>query len=261
MKIIQVYPEFETYQSIKTIYLNEIPFDRTEPIVYGNFVASIDGRIAIKKDDSFHLPTQLQSINDTYLFMELRVQADCLITHAGYMRSLEAGILGDILNPPANKKYDYLPINAVKPKIIICSNSLEFTIPENIDKSRIIIATSKKGNQTRKKDWQKQGYQIIEAGDQYVVARQLIPYLFKQKLKRIYLCAGPDLLESCITDGYINRLYLTLSLQMLGSKGFLTLIRGDSNLQKFRLKTKRLIIDKTQPLECIFATFDCSYTN
>ncbi|MEO1880473.1 MAG: riboflavin biosynthesis protein RibD, partial [Methylococcales bacterium] len=72
----------------------------TAPFVYANFLSSLDGRIALKdsvQNQPSYIPKQLTTDSDFRLFMELHAQADCLITHGGYMRALSEKRLGNIL--------------------------------------------------------------------------------------------------------------------------------------------------------------------
>ena len=264
MAIIQVYPEIQPCPSIEGLYLNELPLATERSIVYGNFISSLDGRIAIKKEGDYELPAYLTNKNDLRLFLELRAQADCIITHSGYMRSLAAGKLGNILNIEKTPEYadliNWQTDNAVpvQPTVVICSNSLDFPLATHIAPEKLIIATSKNGNQRLRGEWQKQGCRVIEAGDEYVEGGILQSYLAGLRLRRTYLCAGPQLFESYLAARCIDRLYVTLSMQLLGYKEHLTMVPQLKGLQNFGLQLRRMILDTTagQPAQ-IFATFDC----
>ena len=69
------------------------------PFVYGDFVTSLDGRIALRDpaSDESYLPEALTSTSDLRLLLELHAQADCLITHGGYLRAIARKRLDDIL--------------------------------------------------------------------------------------------------------------------------------------------------------------------
>lgn len=73
------------------------------PFVYGNFVSSLDGRIALMDTagGESYLPEALTNPNDLRLFFELEAQADCLITHAGYLRFLTR----IAISPPRSHRY------------------------------------------------------------------------------------------------------------------------------------------------------------
>ena len=70
-----------------------------QPFVYANFVSSLDGRIAVVEahtGESYVLE-DLTSSHDWRLFQELQAQADCMVTHGGYLRALAARKFEDIL--------------------------------------------------------------------------------------------------------------------------------------------------------------------
>ena len=265
MSIIQVYPNAETYRSIRGIYLDEISLTGSTPFVYANFLASLDGRIAVVENNMLTLPVALTTDHDLRLFLELKTQADCVITHGGYLRARAEGKLGDIFtigdSPVHHGLAKWRSDHAMpeQPTIIICSNTLDFPMPEDIAPENIIVASSAGGNIQRRDDFEKQGYRVIEAGEQRVTGGELMSHLTTFGFKRIYLCAGPELFESFIADACLHRLYLTTSMQLLGYNEYLTMIPGLKDLQRLRLNLRRLVIDKSQELKHhqLFAAFDC----
>ena len=76
------------------------------PFVYANFLCSLDGRIALEDPQGqTYLPKALTTPDDFRLFLELAAQADCLITHGGYLRALAEGRLGNILQIGLNEPH------------------------------------------------------------------------------------------------------------------------------------------------------------
>src|SRR5689334_18155537 len=69
--------------------LHEAARERT-PFIYADFVSSLDGRIAIGDAQSggSKVPRTLATRNDLRLLLELHAQADCLVTHSGYLRAI-----------------------------------------------------------------------------------------------------------------------------------------------------------------------------
>ena len=105
------------------------------PFVYADFVSSLDGRIALDEHGESRLPDALRSDNDLRLLLELTAQADCLITHGGYLRAIAAGKLGDILQVGTRDGMrDLAPWRkanglAPQPAVAIASASLDFPLP------------------------------------------------------------------------------------------------------------------------------------
>ncbi len=265
MPIIQVFPEAKTYRSIRGIYLDEIPLRGKTPFVYANFLTSLDGRIAVRQNGALTLPAALTSDNDLRLFLELRAQADCIITHGGYMRARAQGRLGDILavgdDSPHGDLTQWRRDHAMPPQpaAVICSNTLEFPLPAELNPQNTIIASSADGDTRRRADYEKRGYRVIEAGRQRVTGRALLAQLDTLGFKRIYLCAGPELFESFAADACLQRLYLTISAQLLGHSEYLTMAPGARDLRRLHLAPQRMILDDSQERSQLFATFDCAH--
>ena len=107
--LLRLYPQSGEKSAITGLYLaHQVhKLGTTEsPLVYANFLTSLDGRIALEdaSQSTTYIPKHLTTTSDFRLFMELHAQADCLITHGGYMRALSEGRLGNILQvklPPA----------------------------------------------------------------------------------------------------------------------------------------------------------------
>ena len=97
----QLYPDWREH-SVRGLYLAHRLHELGRPglpFVYGNFVSTWDGRIALHdaRDGESRLPEALTSGSDFRLLLELHAQADCLITHGGYMRAIAQRRLDDLL--------------------------------------------------------------------------------------------------------------------------------------------------------------------
>ena len=208
------------------------------------------------------MPESLVNKNDQRLFFELLAQADCAVTHGAYLRARAAGVLGDIFAPDENLDRWRMQ-HCVSPMlIVVCSASLNFPAPRDIAKENLIIATGKNHDPDRAKQWLKQGYRLVVAGnDTLVEADLLLEQLREYSLRNIYLVAGPKLFESMLEKRRLGLLYLTLSHQLIGGNEFHTLIPG-ANTRHCRLVQKHLIFDNSKELEHPqwFAKFECGYT-
>lgn len=271
MNITRIYPTYKKYGQLRGIYLDDpLLSDCEQAIVYANFLTSLDGRIAISENKQLLLPEQLTSDADHRLFLELQTQADCLITHGGYLRALAAGHLSNILHIGQTEEHADLADWRLQrglsrqPLVVVCSNTLEFPIPNSLDKKDVWIATSDNGNKQRIKAWQRQGYKVIIAGTRRVEGGVLSNRLIEAGYKRLYLCAGPELFESCLSDRCLTLHYTTLSLQFIGHLDFLTMLSGYSNLRHCRLQLERLILNKepdkkNSDVDQLYLTFKVHY--
>lgn len=206
------------------------------PVIYGNFVQSMDGRIAVETDDGNSVvPRTLTSGRDWRLFQELQAHADCLITHGGYLRALQAGQHGNILqighDPQAADLLDWRRQHGLhkQPAVVIASASLSFEIPESLRASgqEILIATGAGADPQGIRHWEQQGYKVMRCGTGcYVEGAALADALAAHGFRAIYLIAGPRMLHTMITGNRLSRLYLTISHQLLGGEATHTLMRG-----------------------------------
>ena len=76
-----------------------------KPLVYSNYVVSLDGRIALEYPHSCHtaIPEAITSAVDWRLYQELAAQADILLTSGRYLRELDEGKAQDGL--PVGKNF------------------------------------------------------------------------------------------------------------------------------------------------------------
>ncbi|MGH8128268.1 MAG: riboflavin biosynthesis protein RibD, partial [Gammaproteobacteria bacterium] len=145
--IFQLYPSQVEARPLQGTYLehrlHELGSAET-PFVYGNFVSSLDGRIALvdPAGGGGYLPDELVNPDDFRLFLELEAQADCLITHGGYLRSIAAGRLDDILQVgTTNATCDLATWRCAQglsgqPAVVVASASLNFPMPESVKRHR-----------------------------------------------------------------------------------------------------------------------------
>lgn len=268
MNIIQLYPQHKKYTRLHGIYLDDKSLRASNnPLVYANFLSSLDGRIALVQEQQSYLPEKLTSLHDHRLLLELHAHADCIITHGGYLRSLEAKRLGNILQieqTPTNAdliSWRHRHGLAAQPLVVVCSNSLQFKIPDSLSPKDVWIATSRAGNTANAAAWRKQGYKVIEAGEQRVDSGELIAQIKTAGYRRIYLCAGPEIFESSLASRCLDLFYLTLSLQLIGHAEFVTMLQGGFTLDRCHLQLKRLILDQSIKTAAsqLYMTFSCHY--
>jgi riboflavin biosynthesis pyrimidine reductase len=210
---------------------------RDKPFVYANFLASLDGRIAL--EDSVtglpYLPRTLTTPDDFRLFLELEAQADCLITHGGYLRALAEGKLGNILQiglrPDSHDLAEWRRVEGLPPQpaIVIASANLNFPLPDSIRQhgQRCYIATGKAADPERVAHWRERGIEVLFCGEGNLAeGGPLVRQLGDLGYRCIYLIAGPHVLDTMVRDGQLKRLYQTITHQLMGGKAFRTLVPG-----------------------------------
>lgn len=245
--------------TIKGLYLdhqNHQLGSRQSPFVYANFLSSLDGRIALEDfvDGTSFIPKHLTSASDFGLFMELHAQADCLITHGGYLRALKQGRLGNILQIKDEDLITWRHEHGLKPQpaVIIASASLDFPMHDSLlnTSQAVYIATGKNADPNRVRYWQEQGFTILFTGeDEMVQGGALINVLSGLGYQSIYLIAGPQMLDTMIREHQLSRLYLTITHQLLGGKDFRTLLTGSMLGAEGNLTLESLYYEHNLPPE------------
>jgi len=151
-KLLRFYPDPCEKISIKGLYLaHQLHKGGTaeSPFVYANFLSSLDGRIALEDAaQGTYIPKHITTASDFGLFMELHAQADCIITHGGYMRALGEGRLGNILQVKDKELIEWRLNNGLKPQpaVIIASASLSFPLHNSLkEHGQAVYSHRKKG--------------------------------------------------------------------------------------------------------------------
>ncbi len=259
--VIRLYPAGGESVPLKGLYLRQeetalgnIQGNNVQPHIYANFLTSLDGRIALRDagDEHYQLPSQLKSDEDFMLFLELYARADCIITHGGYMRALDAGRLGNILQLPDSSAtqymHDWRQQQGLKknPDVIIVSGSLDFPWHTSLNDSgqKVHIATGGKASLENKQRWLDAGQPGSQLGEhQYVDAKSLMNFLVEQGYQSVYLVAGPDLLHDLLQGDYVEHFYMTMSHQLLGGNDFKSLLSGSALNESGRMKLKNMYMD------------------
>ena len=277
--IMQLHPPPARARRLQGLYLNERmppPAAGAPAMVYANFVTSLDGRIALTDaDGASRLPDGLTNPRDWRLFQELQAHADCLVTHGGYLRALDAGRLGNVLQAGLAAGSEDIArwreehVAAVQPAVAIVSASLDLPIPDSLRAHRqpvhvLTTARAAAAGGDRRAALERAGYEVVVTGSSpWVRARDAVEALAARGHRRLYLQTGPRMLESAMRDRVLARLYVTLGHRLVGGERFDTMVRGDGGPSlgaAGRLRLSALFLDEAPELDCgqLFARFDAA---
>ncbi len=275
-RLWRLYPEPFGEQPLRGLYLEHRlhtlgTADR--PFVYANFLSSLDGRIAVEDGarDNAYIPEHISTDSDLRLFLELQAQADCLITHGGYMRALSEGRLGNILQvgvqPGAEDLSQWLEAQGLpaQPAVVIASASLDFPLHPSLEEhsQAVYIATGRGADADRVRAWEARGCRILYTGETTTVEGEaLVRALQKLGLVSIYLVAGPQMLDTMVRQRQLSRLYHTITHQLVGGTDFHTMLPGPMLGAEGNLRLRSLYYDSGTPAGAgqFFAQFDASAT-
>ncbi|ADE14347.1 bifunctional deaminase-reductase domain protein [Nitrosococcus halophilus Nc 4] len=240
-KLLRLFPAPLEPVALEGLYLNQELHrlgTRSQPFVYTNFIASLDGRISLEhpRKRTRIVPDTIANPRDWRLFQELAAQADALLTSGRYIRQLAQNVAQDIL--PVSEKPEYADLIqwrqsqglAPQPAIVVISASLNIPIPEILLNANrpIYVATGSEADPLRVQELKAKGIQVIVAGKGLrVQGKTLIAALGQEGFTTLYAIAGPEVLKTLLADQSLNRLYLTHALRILGGESFDTLLEGE----------------------------------
>lgn len=206
------------------------------PFVYTNYVASLDGRIAVPHPSrpGLTVPRQVANERDWRLFQELAVQADVLITSGRYLRDYADGRAQEILQVYDDPRFADLKAwraqqgLSPQPALAVISASLDFPIPPALTAGgrSLLIFSTRQADRRRVAALQAQLGQVIMAGEERVEGAPLVAELARLGYRTIYNATGPKVMHLLLADGLLDRLYLTLANRLLGGQPFSSLVDG-----------------------------------
>jgi riboflavin biosynthesis pyrimidine reductase len=239
--ITRLFPPSDKPYRIKGLYL-EHGLHRQgtpgHPFVYSNFITSLDGRIAVATAGrtSHEVPAAITNERDWRLYQELAGQADLLITSGRFLRQAVAGEAQDQL--PVGRETAFSDIIewrkeqglAEQPDIAIMSSSLDIPVDSLVHyrNRRLLVITGNQVPDDRARQLTKLGIDIVQAGSgRRVSGRKMIEALDRRGYHSIYSVAGPGVFHTLVEANVLDRLYLTMTHQLLSGNAYDTFIQGD----------------------------------
>jgi riboflavin biosynthesis pyrimidine reductase len=260
-QILELFPNSGATRALEGTYLAQnlrALGTPAQPFVYANFVSSLDGRIAVVEahtGESYVLE-DLTSAHDWRLFQELQAQADCMVTHGGYLRALAEHKYEDILQvglaPQALDIGRWRHEHGLtrQPAIAIVSRTLDLPIPASLQRHEqpVHIITGSDAPKDRVAYWRDYGCEVVFAGaGESMQGAPMVRALGDRGYGCLYLLAGPQMLETVLRDQSLSRLYLTMTHQLIGGEIFHTLTAGPRLGRAGRLQLHTLYYDPVAP--------------
>ena len=258
--VVQLYPLPPAERPLKGLYLAHNLRHYGEvadlPFVYANFVASLDGRIAVPRpdDEGLMVPKDIANARDWRLFQELAAQADLIISSGRYLREWAKGGAQEILqvdDPRFADLRDWRQAHGLKPQadIAIISGSLRFPIPDVLRAGgrRVVVFTIGHPDPARVKEIEAQAGQVIVAGENSVEGTRLVQGIAALGYRTVYSAAGPKILHLLLAAGVLDRLYLTYANRLLGGEPYATIVDGPLLEPAVDVKTHAIYFDPHAP--------------
>ena len=238
--ITQLYPLPSQERPLKGAYLShqlrQYNLVSGKAFVYGSFVTSLDGRIAIHypSDVGMMIPKNIINDRDWRLGQELAAQADLIISSGRYLRDWAEGRAQEILQVDNPKCADLrawrleqgLP---PQPDIAIISRSLHFPIPEVLTagERKVVVFTTANPDSARVREIEAKAGQVFVVGENSVDGEQMVQCMTDVGYKTVYSGAGPKIMHQLLAGGVLDRLYLTHVSRILGGQPFSSIVDGD----------------------------------
>jgi riboflavin biosynthesis pyrimidine reductase len=238
--VLQLYPLPAGEVPLKNLYLGHRLRERSQragrPFVYGNFIASLDGRIAIPPPTGAGLmvPEQIANPRDWRLFQELAAHADILIASGRYLREYAKGPVQEILDVADDARFrdlaDWRSAQGLPPQpdIAVISRSLDFGLPKGLIEAsrRVVVVTASSADAKRRKALEAQGGVVVVAGEAQVEGRQMVERLAGMGYRTVYSAAGSEVMHMLLNAGVLDRLYLTIAGRILGGEPYAGIVQG-----------------------------------
>ena len=218
MTIIQLYPTPVSERPLQGTYLAHKVRQARQPgkqaFVYANFVASLDGRIAIPHPtrSGLMVPKAVANERDWRLYQELAAQADLIISSGRYLRDWADGRAQEILqvdDPAFADLKAWRTANGLSPQpdIAVISGSLRFPIPEVLTAGgrKVVVVTTSNPDPERVTEIEAKAGQVIIAGQERVEGAEMMRKLSELGYKTIYSGAGPKILHLLLAAGVLDR--------------------------------------------------------
>lgn len=239
------------------------------PYIYSNYVASVDGRIAVPREDGsgMTVPHNIANERDWRLFQELAAQADLVISSGRYLRDWADGRAQEILrvdDPRFADLREWRLQNGLPPQpdIAIISGSLHFPIPEILTTGgrKLIVFTTAQADPARIKEIEKHAGQVIVAGKQSVSGAKIARHMAELGYQSVFNSTGPKVLHLLLAANALDRLYLTYANRLLAGQPFSSIVEGATLNPAADLRFNTIYLDQfgLDGLGQLFLSYDTS---
>jgi riboflavin biosynthesis pyrimidine reductase len=235
-KVLQQFPASGLERDLAGLYLGE-PFRKpghaSTPLVYTNFVTSLDGRIAVRDPDSrrWRVPREIETPEDHRLYQELAAQADAVLVTPRHARAM--------VDRPHLCPFPYLESSTdstlkrwrldrklpASPALVVVCLRPKFPGRQLIERfgCEVICITGQQADKEALRKLEADGVTVVTVRDRsFVSGTELIEALTRAGHYSIYSVAGPSLFGTLLDSRVLNRLYLNQVDRIVGGQEFQT---------------------------------------
>ncbi|MGH2537348.1 MAG: RibD family protein, partial [Candidatus Promineifilaceae bacterium] len=233
--VLQLYPPPAQERPLPGLYLahdlRQHAAATGRPYIYADFVASLDGRIAVPHPTrpGLSVPKDVANDRDWRLFQELAAQADLIISTGRYLRDWAEGRAQELLELDDPRYADLRAWREAQglrpqPDIAIVSRSLDFPLPDILTEGgrKVVFFTTGRHDQRRLRAIEARAGQVRIVGEDRAEGRHLAHALADLGYGLVYSAAGPQILHMLLSGRVLDRLYLTYANRILGGERYAT---------------------------------------
>jgi riboflavin biosynthesis pyrimidine reductase len=240
--LLRLYPQPATACPLEGLYLTEELRPRGvagKPFVYTNFVASLDGRVAVYDAErkAPRIPDALTNPRDWRLYQELVAQADVVVVSARHGRAMmrDAKSWPFPFEEPAEdcrlKQWRLDRQRDECPALAIVSSALNLSAEALARYAgwRILCLTGSDAPEWAASRLEDAGVEVIRANAGHLVTgRALVDALDRRGFRAICSVAGAGVMRALLADRVLARLYLTQVHRLIGGTPFDSLVEAES---------------------------------
>ena len=228
--ITRIFPQPATTRSLRGLYLTHDlrgQGDLGKPLVYTNFITSLDGRISERGPGGHRrVPAAIANPHDWRLYLELMAQADVVLTTARHLRGVAAG-REEMPGLAGDETADLVSWRRARglaptPAIAVVSAALDLPVARLLLKhpGPLLLLTNGAVEGSRVAALEAEGAEVLAVGaGRYPTAREILAGLSSRGYRCIYSIAGPRVFHTLVAGGALDRLYLTIAQTVIGGSG------------------------------------------
>ncbi|MEJ2753724.1 MAG: dihydrofolate reductase family protein [Chloroflexota bacterium] len=269
--IKQLYPDYVPELPLKGTYLahdlRQFGIRNGRPYIYSNYITSVDGRIAIPREDGsgMTVPKDTANERDWRLFQELAVQADLIISSGRYLRDWAEGRAQEILRVDDPQFEDLRQWRldrglSPQPDIAIISGSLRFPIPDVLTTGgrKVIVFTTASADPDRIQEIEDRAGRVIVAGEKGVEGAEMARHMAELGYESVFNSTGPKVLHLLLVGRALDRLYVSFANRLLGGQPFSSIVEGPLLTPAVDLNTNTIYFDEfgLEGLGQMFVSYD-----
>jgi riboflavin biosynthesis pyrimidine reductase len=219
-------PEFHTLFESPGLSRLEVPaaieqtyglFGLASPVTYGNFVASIDGIVAIPGVSRASALISGGNQADRFVVALLRAAADAIVIGAGTFRAHEGPWTAEQAYPDAAEHFaEFRRREGMRPRPILAIVTASGNVGKTPSKleDAIIVTTSEGARRIKDADSAADVVTLSAIGP--IDVREVVHLLSGRGYGRILMEGGPTLMGESLKARIVNELFLTLSPLIVG---------------------------------------------